>query len=212
MIQDRDDSRSKGSPPFEERSQGAGGVLPLTGDIAARFEAGADSSVGGGRAQHPFDSQGSWGPAADCQPLAASLWRIYCGPTEGVAIRTTLLALKDALPRLAVHRVTYREIGVFRQTPTHDELISTKRTAFEYEKEIRVVATEGTQDPTLSRGEFGYEAPFDVGATIHGISIHPAADQSFFDTVATAVDQYAPAIRNHVGWSHMKQKPPLLCS
>jgi hypothetical protein len=55
MIQDRDDSRSKRSPPFEERSQGAGGVLPLTGDIAARFEAGADSSVGGGRAQHPSE-------------------------------------------------------------------------------------------------------------------------------------------------------------
>src|SRR6266436_5737147 len=29
-------------------------MLPLTGDIAARFEAGADSSVGGGRAQHPI--------------------------------------------------------------------------------------------------------------------------------------------------------------
>ena len=43
-------------------------MLPLTGDIAARFEAGADSSVGGGRAQHPLDRQGSWGPAADCQP------------------------------------------------------------------------------------------------------------------------------------------------
>jgi hypothetical protein len=26
-------------------------MLPLTGDIAARFEAGADSSVGGGLAQ-----------------------------------------------------------------------------------------------------------------------------------------------------------------
>ena len=27
-------------------------MLSLTGDVAARFEAGADSSVGGGRAQH----------------------------------------------------------------------------------------------------------------------------------------------------------------
>ena len=40
-------------------------MLSLTGDIAARFEAGADCSVGGGRAQHPLDSQGSWGAAAD---------------------------------------------------------------------------------------------------------------------------------------------------
>jgi hypothetical protein len=53
VIQGRDDTRSKRSPPFEERSQGAGDVLSLAGDIAARFEAGADSSVGVGRAQHP---------------------------------------------------------------------------------------------------------------------------------------------------------------
>jgi hypothetical protein len=43
-------------------------VLSLTDDVAARFEAGADSSVGGGWAQHPVDRQGSWGSAADCQP------------------------------------------------------------------------------------------------------------------------------------------------
>src|SRR5260370_28484673 len=48
-------------------------MLSLTDDIAARFEAGADSSAGGGRAQHPVDRQGSRGPTADCQPLAASL-------------------------------------------------------------------------------------------------------------------------------------------
>src|ERR1700751_625838 len=70
-----DDNRSKKSPPFEERSQGARGALSLTGDVAARFEAGADRFVGSGRAQHPVDRQGSWGPAADCQPLAASLCR-----------------------------------------------------------------------------------------------------------------------------------------
>jgi hypothetical protein len=34
-------------------------VLPLTGDIAARFEAGSDSSFGGVRAQHPVYCQGS---------------------------------------------------------------------------------------------------------------------------------------------------------
>jgi DDE superfamily endonuclease len=50
-------------------------MLPLAGDNAARFEAGSDRSVGGGRAQHPVDCQGGWGPAADCQPLAASLCR-----------------------------------------------------------------------------------------------------------------------------------------
>jgi Homeodomain-like domain len=44
--------------------------LPLSGDTAARFEACADRSVGGGRAQRPLDSQGSW-----VQPRIVSLWR-----------------------------------------------------------------------------------------------------------------------------------------
>src|ERR1700722_1620322 len=77
-----EDPRSKRSPAFAERSQGAGGVVTLTGDVAARFEAGADSSVGGGWAQHPVDRQGSRSPAADCQPLAASLCRPWPGGAE----------------------------------------------------------------------------------------------------------------------------------
>jgi len=45
-------------------------VLSLSGDVAARFEAGADSSVGGERVQHPVDCEGSW-----VQPRIVSLWR-----------------------------------------------------------------------------------------------------------------------------------------
>src|SRR6202007_369129 len=44
-------------------------MLPLTGDVAARFEASTDSSVGGGRAQHPVDRQ------VGVQPRIVSLWR-----------------------------------------------------------------------------------------------------------------------------------------
>src|SRR5450631_778594 len=45
-------------------------MLPLTGDIAARFEAGADSSVGGGRAQHAVLAK-----EVGVQPRIVSLWR-----------------------------------------------------------------------------------------------------------------------------------------
>jgi len=45
-------------------------VLPFAGDIATRFEAGADSFCCGCRAQHPVDCQGSRGPAR-----IVSLWR-----------------------------------------------------------------------------------------------------------------------------------------
>ena len=46
-------------------------MLPLTGDIAARFEASADSSVGGRRSQHALDCAKEVG----VQPRVVSLWR-----------------------------------------------------------------------------------------------------------------------------------------
>src|SRR5262245_16968619 len=68
-----------------DRARKGVGVLSLAGDAAARFEAGADSSFGGGRTQHAVDRQGSWGPAPDRQPLAASLCRPWPGRLEGQA-------------------------------------------------------------------------------------------------------------------------------
>jgi Homeodomain-like domain len=45
-------------------------VLPLAGDVGARFEAGADRPAGGGWAQHPVDRQ-----EVGVQPRIVSLWR-----------------------------------------------------------------------------------------------------------------------------------------
>lgn len=178
---------------------------------------------------HPIDSPEPYEPAIDyvrrtialwrtttfvnCWsgfgPESHALWRVFCGPNEGVAVRTTLLALKQAVPRLDVLRVEYREPGVFRMTPTREELISVKRKSFEYENEIRIVATDAISDPSFTRSEFGLQIPFEFESAIHEIIVHPAADDSFFDTVTGIVDKYAPKLTHRVAWSHMRQKPPL---
>uniref|UniRef100_Q07I65 DUF2971 domain-containing protein n=1 Tax=Rhodopseudomonas palustris (strain BisA53) TaxID=316055 RepID=Q07I65_RHOP5 len=142
-------------------------------------------------------------------PESHALWRVFCGPTEGVAIRTTLMALKQSVPQLNVVRVEYREPGVYRVTPTREELVSVKRKSFEYEQEIRIVGTNETFDPSIIKAEMGLQVPFDFEKTVHGIVVHPAADQSFFDTVVGAVDRWAPTLTNRVAWSHMREKPPL---
>lgn len=142
-------------------------------------------------------------------PESHALWRLFCGATEGVAIRTTLMGLKQAVPRLNVMRVEYREPGVYRVTPTRDELVSVKRKSFEYEQEIRIVATDEVSDPTFTPWETGLQVPFDFENAIHGIVIHPAADESFFAAVAGAVDHWAPKLTHRVTWSHMREKPPL---
>jgi len=142
-------------------------------------------------------------------PESHALWRVFCGPNEGIAIRTTLMALKESVPRLNVIRVTYREPGVFRVTPTRDELISVKRKSFEYENEIRIIATDETSDPAIIPWELGLQVPFDFERSVHGVVVHPAADESFFDTVVGAVNQWAPKLAHRVAWSHMREKPPL---
>ena len=49
-------------------------MLPLTGDVATHLKR-ARIVLLAAAAEHPVDRQGSWGAAADCQPLAASLCR-----------------------------------------------------------------------------------------------------------------------------------------
>jgi hypothetical protein len=39
--------------------------------------------------------------------------------------------------------------------------------------------------------------------------VHPEADTSFEETVVTAVDDYAPALRERVRPSAMRERPPL---
>ena len=40
-----------------------------------------------------------------------ALWRVFCGPSEGVAIQTTLGKLKANVGRLSVHPVVWRRPG-----------------------------------------------------------------------------------------------------
>jgi hypothetical protein len=40
------------------------------------------------------------------------------------------------------------------------------------------------------------------------VRVHPEADFSFFETVTAVINQYAPALRDCVEWSAMKDGPP----
>jgi hypothetical protein len=61
----------------------------------------------------------------------------------------------------------------------------------------------------LIKGEFGLEYPFDSESILDAVVIHPEADTSFEETVVTAVDDYAPELRERVRWSAMRERPPL---
>jgi hypothetical protein len=86
-----------------------------------------------------------------------ALWRIFCGPAEGIAIRTSLPVLTAALDNLVVRNVTYCDPGSEASTPNLIDLAARKRRMFDYEKEVRVIATANMSNPRLIKGEIGLE-------------------------------------------------------
>jgi hypothetical protein len=137
-----------------------------------------------------------------------ALWRIYCGPTEGVAIQTTLGKLKLSIGKLPVLPIVYGALGSEPRTPTLIDLATRKRPMYEYEHEVRVVVTRDTQDPKLVKGEFGFQYPFALEDVIETVAVHHEADRSFMETATALVTDYVPALRRHVEWSAMKERPP----
>jgi hypothetical protein len=133
-----------------------------------------------------------------------ALWRIYCGTTEGVALETNYDKLTASLNGLPLIQVSYENPGNAKRTPTREDLITKKRPAFEYEEEHRILLT----DETASE-ESGLPINWNPEEHLVGIRVHPEADTSFMQSVASAIADYAPALKDHVTWSDMRASPPV---
>jgi len=131
-----------------------------------------------------------------------ALWRVYCGATEGVALETNYGKLVASLHGPKLLPVSYENPGNNKRTPTLEDLVTKKRPMFEYEHEFRIIQTEH---------EAGQGLPIDWNPEEHLVSIrvHPEADASFMQTIATAVADYAPALKDCVVWSDMRTRPPV---
>lgn len=133
-----------------------------------------------------------------------ALWRIYCGATEGVALETNYDRLVASLNGPALFQVSYEGPGNANRTPTREDLITKKRPAFEYEQEFRILLTEeGASE------ESGLPIDWNPEDHLVGIRVHPEADTSFMQAVATAITHYAPALEECVVWSDMREPPPV---
>jgi hypothetical protein len=131
-----------------------------------------------------------------------ALWRIYCGPDEGVAIQTTFAKLRESVGNLPLLKVTYEQPGARARTPTKIDLVTKKRPMFAYEHEIRIVLADGQPE------SFGHRLDWPVENIVESIRVHPDADQSFMETVTASVARYAPALKDRVAWSAMNARPP----
>jgi hypothetical protein len=82
---------------------------------------------------------------------------------------------------------------------------------FEYEREVRAIATTETDDPKLDKsGTLGWTYPFEPEKMITSIAVHPDADGTLMEAIVRAVADYAPALSDKIAWSAMREPPPLL--
>lgn len=107
-----------------------------------------------------------------------ALWKLFCGSNEGVAICTPTRTLGAALGNVKLYVVEYCDPGSEIKTPSALGLATKKRLMFDYEREVRAIATAETSDPKLSKGEFGFEYSIDPEQVIKSISVHPEASAS----------------------------------
>ena len=113
-----------------------------------------------------------------------ALWRLFCGRGEGVAISTPVRVLQKALGNVKLYVVTYCEPGSEIGTPTAISLATKKRVMFDYEREVRAIATGDTDDPKLIKGETGFKYPIKPEQIIRSIAVHPEAGPELMETVA----------------------------
>lgn len=138
-----------------------------------------------------------------------ALWRIYCGPTEGVAVQTTLGKLHESSGGVSLFPVIYEPPGSHRRTPELIDLATRKRPMFDYEREVRLVyVAEEDQAEILAVRELGRCLDWNPEDHAARVLVHPLADASFMESVTGAVDHYAPTLRDRVAWSAMRDGPP----
>lgn len=113
-----------------------------------------------------------------------ALWRIYCGATEGVAIQTTFGRLRESAGGIPLYQITYGTPGSKKQTPARLDLVTKKRSMFEYEHEVQlVIASDGEVEEDV----LGRPLEWDPEKSVELIRVHPEADRSFMQTVSAAV-------------------------
>jgi hypothetical protein len=81
---------------------------------------------------------------------------------------------------------------------------------FAYEQEVRIVYQREIKNITNDTSEvLGYPVDWDPEEAVCFIRVHPEADSSFMEIVTATVAHYAPALKECVKWSAMKDRPPL---
>lgn len=138
-----------------------------------------------------------------------AMWRLYCGPHEGVAMVTTFGKLKDSLTDPAARLGAVRYVDYSRDTlPSYNwlEPITHKRIAFQHEQEVRVVRWR-KKEVGGHLGPPGREMSWDIEKVLDHIVISPYAPEWHLDVVHEVLAKFAPALMERLSWSELRADP-----
>lgn len=135
-----------------------------------------------------------------------AMWSIYAASRQGVAVRSTYERLCEAFRSddpTHVGTVTYIDPDSHPVPDTNSVLtpFTYKRSAFEYERELRAVvlgvgpAEDGTLPPFSNPGPPGLPIPVDLEHLIVEVVVAPGVQQWIVDVVTDVVSAFAPGIR-----------------
>jgi len=144
-----------------------------------------------------------------------AMWRLYCGPNNGVAIVSEYGAVEDSLedPMTFIGAVNYVDYDSYSyNSPNHYCRFMHKRKSFEHEQEVRVISmlydemhpkklVDNVDPPE------GITIPFNLKRLVKRIYVHPMADQFYFDVVQRIVADSLPELVERVDWSPMRAIP-----
>jgi hypothetical protein len=84
--------------------------------------------------------------------------------------------------------------------------VTKKRPMFAYEQEVRVV--RDVTDEVPKQKLLGYPIDWNPETIAESIRVHPESDLCFMETVTATVEHYAPALKDSIVWSAMRDRPP----
>jgi hypothetical protein len=136
---------------------------------------------------------------------------------RGVAIETTYGELRDSIAAARftpfetwvppeVVTMNYEAPGTLSGPLTKRHLIRSKRPAFRYEEEVRVVL-DWEPDP-IDEKVLGTRLPWDPAQFVHSVRVHPRADTGFYETVRDFLKQDCPPLGGCLTLSDIAEPPP----
>lgn len=144
-----------------------------------------------------------------------AMWQLYCGSSQGVALRTTYAALDQSVPNephIFMGVVGYLDYES-EPLPSANALapVMHKRRAFSHEREVRIVKWDTALLPAAMQGgedvPLAHEISWNAESVLESVLVNPYAEPWYFEAVRASLTKFAPTLAAKLQWSQIRLDP-----